>query len=180
LTQGVPSLGFVLHHIECDTVMAGETKIQTLFAQLRVEQMLGYLPAGGWYGAPEGNADRIRFERANGETPFVLLLPRTNQSPNSRRLMQAAIYTLCDVEDRQPAEIIRDILAVEAAAPMKSSVSRTGQLRLRLTNDNEEPLVLQVAARPGGCLLMPGESIEFVAQPPEGGILDVRIMAPPE
>ena len=100
-------------------MIPGEINIQTLFAQLRLEQMLAYLPAGGWYGAEEGNPDRIRFQRVNGDNgnaPFVLLLPRTSTAPQSRRLLQAAVYTLCDVEDRQPAEIIQDILAVEVAA----------------------------------------------------------------
>ena len=154
-------------------MIPGEINIQTLFAQLRLEQMLAYLPAGGWYDAEEGNADRIRFQRTNGDNgnaPFVLLLPRTSTAPQSRRLLQAAVYTLCDVEDRQPAEIIRDILAVQVATtPAKTSVSKAGEFRLRLSNDFSAPLVLQVADRPGGCLLMPGEAFEFVSQPPEGG-----------
>lgn len=164
-------------------MIPGEINIQTLFAQLRLEQMLAYLPAGGWYGAEEGNPDRIRFQRANGDygnAPFVLLLPRTSTAPQSRRLLQAAVYTLCDVEDRQPAEIIQDILSVEVAAPAaKPSAGKAGEFRLRLSNDFSTPLVLQVAERPGGCLLMPGETIEFVSQPPEGGTLDIRITPPP-
>jgi hypothetical protein len=138
--------------------------------------MLAYLPGGGWYGASEDNANRIRFERENGETPYVLMLPRTNKSPNSRRLLQAAIYTLCDVEDRQPAEIIRDILAMQVvkAVPAKEPQG----FRLRFCNDNAEAVVLQVASRPGECLLMPGEIFEFVTHPLEGGTLDIRISPP--
>ena len=157
-----------------------EVNIQTLFAQLRLEQMLAYLPRGGWYGAPERNADRIRFERANGHTPFVLLLPRSNRSRNAKRLLQTAIYTLCDVEDRQPAEIIRDILAAEIAQAHIEHIppgTSANEFRLRLSNDNALPIMLHVAERPGGCLLMPGESIEFVTQPPEGGSLDISIQS---
>jgi hypothetical protein len=163
-------------------MIPGEVNIQTLFAQLRLEQMLAYLPATGWYDSEEDHPERIRLHCPSGDigdTPFVLFLPRTNKAPQARRMFQAAIYTLCEVEDRQPAEIIRDILAVDVApAAAKSVASKSGELRLRLTNDSSEPLVLQVAERPGGCLLMPGEAFECVAQPPEGGSLDIRIAAP--
>jgi hypothetical protein len=163
-------------------MIPGEININTLFAQLRLEQMLAYLPTTGWYDSEEDHAERIRLHRANGDDanpPFVLFLPKKNSSTQARRMFQAAIYTLCDVEDRQPAEIIRDILAVEvpAAAATPTGI-KPGEFRLRLSNDFSTPLVLQVAERPGGCLLMPGEAIEFVTQPPEGGSLDIRIAAP--
>lgn len=160
-------------------MIPGEVNINTLFAQLRLEQMLAYLPTTGWYDSEEGHAERIRLHRANGDDgnpPFVLLLPKKNSTAQARRMFQAAIYTLCDVEDRQPAEIIRDILAMEVpTAVAKPAAGKAGEFRLRLSNDFSASLVLEVAERPGGCLLMPGEAIEFVTQPPEGGSLDIRI-----
>jgi hypothetical protein len=163
-------------------MIPGEVNINTLFAQLRLEQLLAYLPEMGWYDAEENHAERIRLHRNNGgdgNPPFVLFLPKANSAPQARRMFQAAIYTLCDVEDRQPAEIIRDVLAVKVVAtPAKDLAKRAGELRLRLTNDFSAPLVLQVAERPGGCLLMPGEAFELVAQPPEDGSLDISITSP--
>jgi hypothetical protein len=164
-------------------MIPGEININTLFAQLRLEQLLAYLPETGWYDSEENHAERIRLHRANGDDdnpPFVLFLPKTNTAPQARRMFQAAIYTLCDVEDRQPAEIIRDVLAAKVTAAPKTLAGKLGELRLRFTNDFSTPLVLQVAERPGGCLLMPGEAFEFMAQPPENGCLEIRITAPPQ
>lgn len=169
----------------CGNVMIpGEININALFAKLRLEQLLAYLPTMGWYDAEENHAERIRLHRANGDggnPPFVLFLPRANSAPQARRMFQAAIYTLCDVENRQPAEIIRDVLAAKVATvPSPASTDTVRRLRLRFTNDFSIPLILQVAKRPGGCLLMPGEAFEFVAPPPEGDSLDIIISAPSE
>ena len=181
--------------------MSAQANIQTLFSQLQLEQFLVYLPGNGWPSAPERRDDRVRFELPGDEHPFVLLLPTSNKSYQCKKLLQRAVYNLSGIEDRQPIEIIRDILAVEArppAAPASSpeqsmpaekiplarspepigavSPSQQGAgVRLRLHNRDSVRLVVQVAARSGEISLEPDEAIEIVCHPLEGEMLDLGL-----
>ena len=179
--------------------MSAQANIQTLFSQLQLEQFLVYLPGNGWQSAPERRDDRVRFELPGDEHPFVLLLPTSNKSYQCKKLLQRAIYNLSGIEDRQPIEIIRDILAVEARKPPapaaepvmaaeKIPIARSPEptatvspsqkgvgVRLRLHNRDSGRVVVQVAARPGEISLEPDEAIEIVCHPQEGEMLDLGL-----
>ena len=151
--------------------MSTDVNIRTLFAQLRLEHFLVYLPGNGWRGAPEVRGDRVRFELPDGEAPYVLLLPKSNQSHQCKKLLQTAIYNLSGIEDRQPVEIIRDLLSVDTS---EIPASRTQPpVRLRLRNLHTTQLTLQIASRSADNLLMPGEAIEIVCHPSEGDLVEI-------
>jgi hypothetical protein len=147
--------------------MSTDVNIQTLFAQIRLEHFLVYLPGNGWHGTPEIRADRLRFELSNNEAPFVLLLPRSNQSRQCKKLLQHAIYNLSGIEDRQPTEIIRDLLVVDTSETPACQTQQT--VRVRLRNLHATQLNLQIASRSADNLLMPDETIEIVLYPSKGG-----------
>ncbi|MDC0935915.1 hypothetical protein OAS39_06490 [Pirellulales bacterium] len=183
--------------------MTAQVNIQTLFSQLQLEQFLVYLPGNGWQSAPERRDDRVRFELPGEDHPFVLLLPNSNKSYQCKKLLQRAIYNLSGIEDRQPIDIIRDILAVEAresaapaATPEPATPAATSPLdanprpmaavapptagagsavRLRLHNRDSQRMVVQVASRPGEISLQPDEAIEIVCNPREGEMLELGL-----
>ena len=82
-----------------------------------------------------------------------------------------AIYKLCGIEDREPAEIARDMLAsvvvnkVEAAA---------GAARVRARNSGSTPLHLQIDSPFREHIMLPGESIELVCHMDANGLLEVE------
>jgi len=151
--------------------MSTDANIQTLLAQLRLEHFLVYLPGIGWREAQEVRGDRLRFELPSSEAHYVLLLPRSNQSPQCKKLLLHAIYNLSGIEDRQPIQIIRDLLSVDTR---ETHACQTGQaVRLRLRNLHTTQLNLQIASRSADNLLMPGEAIEIVFQTSEGDVVEI-------
>ncbi len=156
--------------------MSDEVSIQSLFAQLRLEHLLAYLRANDWVSVPGVLGDRVRYELSNGDTPFVLYAPRSNKGAQAKRLLQAAIYTLCGVvEDGQPRELIFEMLAMEPLE-MPASDPQAGGVRLRLANnDPAHSITLEISSRGGETLLMPGEAVEFVLNPPAGELVQVIV-----
>ena len=136
-----------------------QVNIQTKFAQLRLEHFLVYLPKNGWKGALGVRRDRMRFELPDDPDPYVLILPSSNQIPYSQKLLQNAIYVLSGVEDRQPIEIIRDLLATDPGAIPASRIPPV--VRLRFQNLHSAQITLRIASRLTEYVLMPGEAIEI-------------------
>jgi hypothetical protein len=156
--------------------MSDEISIQSLFAQLRLEHLLAYLRAYGWVSVPGAAGDRVRYELANGDTPYVLFAPRSNKGTQAKRLLQAAIYTLCGVvEDGQPRELIFEMMAMEPVESPVRDLQAEG-VRLRLANnDPAHSIMLEISSRGGETLLMPGEAVEFVLNPPPGELVQVAV-----
>lgn len=152
--------------------MAADVNIQSLFARLRMEHLLVYLTSKGWNSAHEVRPDRVRFELEDGENPFVLILPKSNQSMHAHSLLQKAVFSLSGIEDRQPADIMRDILS---ASPGDGPSGKLRQrIRLRVcNNDLEDPLTLRIASRATENVLMPGEEIEIVVDQPDETSLQI-------
>lgn len=156
--------------------MSQEFNIQTMFSQLEVEQFLVYLPGNGWHAAPEVRDDRMRFELPDGDSPYVLLLPTSGRSAQSRRLLQQAIYNLSCIEERQPVEIIRDVIAVETTSgPAPAPRSATRSVRVRVHNADTKPVVMKVAERGDANKLMAGEAREILCQVADDGQIEIRL-----
>jgi len=152
--------------------MAGDMNIQSLFSQLRVEHLLVYLPSNGWRSFQATCEDLVRFELPDDIDPFVIELPRSNASAQCRKLLQHAIYNLSGIEDRQPAEIIRDVLAVNTKGVSETRTQPS--VRLRLCNRRSaHPISLQLASRETENVLLPGEAIEVLVSPAEEGLIQV-------
>lgn len=143
--------------------MAADTSIQTLFAQLRVEHLLIYLTSKGWKSAPEMRGDQVRFELDDGDNPFVLILPKANELIHCQTLLRRAVYNLSGIEDRQPAEIIRDVVAASQCDTPAGTARQP--IRLRLCNDkSHQTISVRIASRATENVLMPGDAIEVVVQ----------------
>jgi hypothetical protein len=139
-------------------------------ARLSTDNVKLYLRAQGWEQKESNHEDRFYFEGEVDEAgdPCQLHLPALPGVPQYWTLLQRAIYLLSGVEDRQPSEIISDILAHEKNVP-RAEV-RQPKRRLRVRNSADTPLQLQIASRDAELCLFPGESIELVCE--SSGTLD--------
>lgn len=156
--------------------MSEEFNIQTMFSQLEVEQFLVYLPGNGWRPAPEVRDNRMRFELPDGDSPYVLLLPTSGRSAQGRRLLQQAIYNLSCIEERQPGEIIRDVIAVDVTAkPSPAPPSAKRPIRVRVFNGDTKPVVMKVADRGDANKLLAGEAREILCHVADDGQIEIRL-----
>lgn len=154
--------------------MSQEFNIQTMFAQLEVEQFLVYLPGNGWRPAPEVRDNRMRFELPDGDSPYVLLLPTSGRSAQSRRLLQQAIYNLSCIEQRQPGEIIRDVIAVDTTSnPAPTPHTAKRPIRVRVHNGDTKPVVMKIADRGDANKLLAGEAREIVCHVADDGQIEI-------
>ena len=158
--------------------MSANVNIQSLFAQLRLEHFHVYLAGRGWCRDDSTVGDVARFELPDGDDdPFVLLLPVSSRLPQCEDLLQRAVFNLSGIEDRQPAEIARDLLTVDIGNQGDNEnfgrPTERPPLRLRLQNHDLEPLSLEIASRGGGHALMPGEAIEIVVHSTEGEPVEI-------
>ncbi len=153
--------------------MSEHYDIRQLFAELRLEQFLAYLPANGWQRTVQ-QGDRVRFELSDGADPYVLLLPRSSRSPGSRGLLQKAVYMLSGIEDRQPFEIALAIIKMQPDVAI-SEKKPTDGVRLRFVNAQDVSIKVRISSRPGSTLLMPGEAIEVLGSATTAAPLEIEI-----
>ena len=152
--------------------MSADSSIQELFTQLRVEHFLAYLPNNGWRNAPRRASGLLRFELPDdSDSPYVLDLPDSDQTRQSHKLLQRAIHNLSGIEDRQPREIVIDLLTCSAQPP--ATAQADGTVRLRIRNQHDGSLDLRVASRPSDVTLMEGEAMEIVCQISPEGIVEI-------
>ena len=147
--------------------------IQTLFSQLRLEHFHVYLADNGWRGVPDVRSDRRRYELANGKDLFVLMLPISNQAVQCKKLLQRAIYNLSGIEDREPMEIVRDLLAIESESI--PGVKPVPPLKMRVRNHHSKELTVRITSRASGNTLMPGEALEIVYRPAEDDVIEIGV-----
>lgn len=155
--------------------MQADANIQSLFAQLRVEHFLAYLPDKGWEGAASKTPGQLRFELPDeSETPYVLDLPESGHAGQSLKLMQRAIHNLCGIEDRQPREIVIEMLSYEpASTPVSAQTAPSEGVSLRVRNQRGERVELKVASRGAVATLMPHEAMEVVCRLGDDGVLEI-------
>ena len=143
-----------------DLHMAADNHFPTLVGKLKLEHFIAYLNDNGWREIEEAHNDRLRFELAGESHPYVLMLPSSNQASQVRKQMQFAVFNLSGIEDRQPIEIVRDMLTATIQPP--AVAPSTGTIRLKFRNLQAGTMILKVATRPDANTLMPGEAIEIV------------------
>lgn len=152
--------------------MSVDVNINRLFARLRLEHFLVYLPGNGWRGAQEKHRDRVRFELPDDDSPYVLLLPRSADSRQCRKLLERAVYSLSGIENRQPIEILRDLLTETVGRPADTDAT---PIRLRLRNRQDREITVAVASRSGDNSLMPGEAIEILYHPSPDDAVEITL-----
>src|SRR6185436_13958654 len=99
-----------------DRMPSDECSIQQLVAQLRTAHFQSYLLSHGWVETYSSYSDQRRFEADmnDGEGVYELYLPASTDVAKNRTRLLRNIYKLCGIEDREPAEIAREMVADRA------------------------------------------------------------------
>src|SRR5215204_394479 len=139
-----------------------ECSIQQLVAQLRTAQFQSYLLSHGWVETSSSYTDQLRFEAdmSDGEGVYELFLPASSDVARYRTYLLRNIYKLCGIEDREPAEIAREMVAdhPEAESPVVSAVGT----RLRVHNSGSTPLSVSLDSPARKHTLYTNEAIELI------------------
>src|SRR5262245_51312819 len=93
-----------------------DCSMQQLVAQLRTAHFQNYLLSHGWVETSSSYADQRRFEAAmdDGDGVYEMYLPASSDVGKYQTRLLRNIYKLCGIEDREPAEIAREMVAVGA------------------------------------------------------------------
>ena len=147
--------------------------IRQLVSQLTTAHFRSYLLSQEWEEKPSRFADQLYFqgEVFDGESRYELYLPMP-EAPRYQTFVLRAIYKLCGIEDREPFEIVRDMLATPIVAPPIEELG--GVARVRVRNSDSRPLQLRIDSPPRQHQLLPGEAIELVCHVGEGGMLEIE------
>jgi hypothetical protein len=144
-----------------------EGNIQQFIVQLRTAQFQSYLLSRGWVETSSSQIDHRRFEADmnDGEGVYELYLPSSADVARYKTRMLRNIYKLCGIEDREPAEIARDMVAsrVEVESPTPTSAA----MRLRVQNSGSTPLRVSVDSPPREHTLYANEAIELMCSASE-------------
>jgi hypothetical protein len=121
-----------------------DCSIQQLVAQLRTAHVQAYLVAHGWVETRSSQADQRRFEvdLNDGEGVYELYLPASTSTAKDHTRLMRNIYKLCGIEDREPAEIARDMVA--SPVESESSMESVATTKLRVRNSGSNPLAVKV------------------------------------
>jgi hypothetical protein len=80
-----------------------------------------------------------------------------------------AIYKLCGIEEREPEEITRDLLASKISA-RRPAQAAGGSIRLRFVNSGSTPLQIRIDSPLREHELLPEEAIELKCDAPTGSL----------
>jgi hypothetical protein len=152
--------------------MAGETHdIRKLTSRLQLAHFRSYLLGRGWEEKPSRFLDHVYFkvEMKEGGSSYDLYLPASPDVPKYRTRQMRAIYKLCGIEEREPEEITRDLLASEISA-RRPAQSAGGSIRLRFVNSGSTPLQVRIDSPSREHELLPEEAIELKCDIPTGSL----------
>jgi hypothetical protein len=144
-----------------------ECSIQQLVAQLRTAQFQSYLLSRGWVETSSSQAGQRRFEADmnDGEGVYEMYLPASTEVAKNKTKLLRNIYKLCGIEDREPAEIAREIVASRVEA--EPSPTSTATTRLRLHNSGSTPLQVSIDSPAREHTLYANEAIEVMCNASE-------------
>lgn len=117
-----------------------ECSIQQLVSQLRTANFQSYLLNHGWVETPSRLANQLRFEASmgDGEGVYEMHLPASADTAKYRTRLLRNVYKLCGIEDREPAEIAREIVA--SAVEAESTDVSHELMRFRIRNSGSTPM----------------------------------------
>jgi hypothetical protein len=150
-----------------------EYDIRSLIARLKMAHIQGYLLNQGWEQKPSQYEGQLYFEGNihEGEEAYELYLPSSTSAARYQTHLMRAIYKLCGIEDREPAEIARDMLASSVAVNKVEAVASATRVRAR--NSGSTPLRLQIDSPFREHVMLPGESIELLCHMDANGLLEI-------
>jgi len=136
--------------------------IQQLMAQLRTTHFQSYLLSHGWVETSSSQAGQRRFEAdmTDDEGVYEMYLPASTDVAKYQTRLLRNIYKLCGIEDREPADIAREMVADHTAVePPIVSVVAT---RLRVHNSASTPMRVSVDSPAREHILYANEAIEMM------------------
>lgn len=142
-----------------------EYDFRQIVARLSTSQFRNYLVARGWVEKPSRYVDHMHFEVTLGDPSicYELYLPVSADVPKYHTRVMRSIYKLCGIEEREPIQIARDLLACDVSCGPKGRVG-DGVIRVRLTNSRSTPIKIHVNAPRREHDLMPGEAVELMCK----------------
>jgi hypothetical protein len=150
--------------------MAGETNdIRKLTSRLQLAHFRSYLLGRGWEEKPSRFVDHVYFmvERQDDGGAYDLYLPATPEVPKYRTRQMRAIYKLCGIEDREPDEVTRDLLASDISE-RRPAQSPGGAIRLRIVNSGSATLAVRLDSPPRVLEIFPDEAMELKCEVADG------------
>ena len=151
---------------------ADDCSIQQLVAQVRTVHFESYLLSHGWAETSSGFAGKRRFEADmnDGEGVYELFLPASSDVAKDRTRLLRNIYKLCGIEDREPVDIAREMIASPSEiGPPVASVTGT---RLRVNNSGSTPLLVRVDSPAHEHMLNAREAIDIICA--SGGSIEIH------
>jgi hypothetical protein len=144
-----------------DVMSPEDCTMPQIVSQLKTAQFQSYLLSHGWVETSSRYVDHLRFEgdMHDGEGVYELYVPISTSVPKYRTRLMRCITKLCGIEDREPAEVARDIFAGQAAEQEKKTPAVL--TRLRVQNSGTGPLRLSIAEPTREHTLLAGEAIEL-------------------
>ncbi|MEN1679689.1 MAG: hypothetical protein AAGJ46_08850 [Planctomycetota bacterium] len=150
-----------------------ELSIQQLFSQLTVRQLVTYLTNDGWVEKESRHPARRRYELEDGESTYVMVLPLSDTETGMVDLVQNAVRNLSCIVDRQPRELVKEMLVLPAATP--PSTTTAGRYRVRVKKAGAGALAVREDATGRVNTLHEGEAIEIICHVDENGVLEMEI-----
>jgi len=137
--------------------------LREMVSRLKAAHYTGYLLGRGWQESPSRYKGHIFFTGKihDHEDAYELYMPTPMNEGRYRNNLMRGIYKLCGIEDREPAEIVRDMLETKVAPPQVEAPSG-GTARLRVRNNGSTPLQLRIDSPAREHSMLPGEAIELV------------------
>jgi hypothetical protein len=151
-----------------------EVSIRQLMSRIQIGNFKSYLVERGWEERPSRYEDHFYFqgEMHGGPDPYELYLPMSANVPRYQTTMMRAIYKLCGIEDREPQDIARDVIASKVAVDRPSTGAT--KTRLRVANSGSSTLQLRIDSPRREHEMLPGEAIELVCDVATTGSLEIE------
>jgi hypothetical protein len=152
-----------------------EVSIRQLVSRVQIGSFRGYLIDRGWSEKPSRYVDHVYFQGAvhDGGARYDLYLPTSPDVPKYHATLMRAIYKLCGIEDREPQDIARDVIATKIAVDRPAAGS-AGKTRLRISNSGSSALQLRIDSPLREHEMLPGEAIELVCDVASSGSLEIE------
>ncbi|HEY3395342.1 MAG TPA: hypothetical protein VGK58_21755 [Lacipirellulaceae bacterium] len=151
-----------------------EVSIRQLVSRVQIGNFRGYLIDRGWSEMPSRYVDHVYFQGAihDGGAPYDLYLPTSPDVPKYHATLMRAIYKLCGIEDREPQDIARDVIATNIAPDRPAAGAK--KTRLRISNSGSSPLQLRIDSPLREHEMLPGEAIELICDVAITGSLEIE------
>jgi hypothetical protein len=156
--------------------MSDGVNIHVLIAKLTSPQVHAYLVRTGWTNVEPQRGDRSHYTGPihEGGRPYEISIPTAAHWQRSRGRLQTFLFNLSGIEDREPWEIARDILAESPVMPyVQQDEPATHPRRIQVRNEGASAVVISLANPVRGIHLAPGRAIALVLRGNSAGTAEI-------